>query len=226
MTTEWFVKREGKQGPFSAAQLRRLAQNGEVTLDTEVKRRTDKRWFTARCVKGLFPADEADEELPMAEKDEEEDQPAAHQHPANVKPRESEGHHAKTVSEKICGVLVAVGFAFLGLGIIFVIYSWFKATGLVDPRDGVVPFYAGIAAVIALGALFLILLVTELVASKKGINIPGLEYASIVIVVGWACIAIPGLFVLVAVNVGTKIIATLGGLLPLLVFLILLARRQ
>jgi len=85
MATEWFVKRDKKQdGPFTSAQLKRLAENGEVTPDTDVRRGTDKWWFAARCVKGLFPVTKPEEELPMAEgewvKEVRGDGPEAHQH--------------------------------------------------------------------------------------------------------------------------------------------------
>jgi len=105
MATEWFIKRDGKQhGPFASAQLKRLAENGQVTPDTEVKRGTDRSWFTARSVRGLFPGANPKEEErePEGEKlrEDQEDEPETHPHQANATHAMENGRRAAMVGTK------------------------------------------------------------------------------------------------------------------------------
>jgi hypothetical protein len=53
-TAEWFV-RNGVQkfGPMSSEQLRRMALEGDVLPDTEVRRSGQDQWHPAKAVKGL-----------------------------------------------------------------------------------------------------------------------------------------------------------------------------
>ena len=120
--------------------------------------------------------------------------------------------------------MVATGIALLGLCIAVGVF-WYLKTGC-GWGKGEVPFLIGIAAVTALAIMFLVVLGTERVAKNRGVTIPGLQNAVVVIAAGWACIAIPGLFVMAATNLYTKIIAGFGGLLPFVVFLMVWGRRR
>lgn len=58
MSTRWYIRSAGKQhGPFSSAQVKKLAQDGRITVDTPVRREQDAAWTSARKVKGLFSRD-------------------------------------------------------------------------------------------------------------------------------------------------------------------------
>ena len=58
MTDEWYVRQRGKSlGPFSPAQLRRLATVGQLKPEMAVRKGEQGRWVAARKVKGLFAAD-------------------------------------------------------------------------------------------------------------------------------------------------------------------------
>jgi hypothetical protein len=56
MFTTWYVKVGAKEhGPYLPSQLKRLAEEGKVSPESEVRRGTDGSWVRARRVKGLFP---------------------------------------------------------------------------------------------------------------------------------------------------------------------------
>ena len=59
MSTEWFYRDyEGQEnGPISAADLKRLAQLGEINEKSMIKKSADGRWVPADKVKGLIIAD-------------------------------------------------------------------------------------------------------------------------------------------------------------------------
>jgi hypothetical protein len=55
MAHEWFIKRSDKiYGPFSSAQLKKLAAEGKVSPATEVRLGAEGSWTSASHVKGLF----------------------------------------------------------------------------------------------------------------------------------------------------------------------------
>lgn len=55
----WYIHHNGKEhGPFSAAQLKKLASSGKINEDSKVRMGVDGKWVSARKVKGLFPARE------------------------------------------------------------------------------------------------------------------------------------------------------------------------
>jgi len=61
VANEWYVEFDGKQhGPFSAAQLRAMAQQGQVTGGARVRRGEGGPWIAAHQVQGLFDAPEPD----------------------------------------------------------------------------------------------------------------------------------------------------------------------
>lgn len=56
VSNQWWAKIDGhERGPLSSEQLKRLADRGELTLGSEV-RRGESAWKPASEVKGLFPA--------------------------------------------------------------------------------------------------------------------------------------------------------------------------
>jgi hypothetical protein len=57
MAHEWFVMHGGKpHGPFSSANLKKLADDGKITPTTSVRRGNDSAWVPASRVQGLFSA--------------------------------------------------------------------------------------------------------------------------------------------------------------------------
>jgi len=57
MAHDWYVKRgDKKYGPFTSAQLKRLANEGKVSPSTEVRLGENSDWSQASRVKGLFAA--------------------------------------------------------------------------------------------------------------------------------------------------------------------------
>jgi len=59
MTMHWYVRIQGQEhGPLLPSQLKKYADSGKITRDTEVRRKVDDRWVSAQRVRGLFPTDE------------------------------------------------------------------------------------------------------------------------------------------------------------------------
>ncbi|NQT11297.1 MAG: DUF4339 domain-containing protein [Planctomycetes bacterium] len=57
---QWFVRiGEKEQGPFSSSQLKRLADRGEITQETRVRKGSQGKWVPAARVKGLLKATES-----------------------------------------------------------------------------------------------------------------------------------------------------------------------
>ena len=71
MSVEWFCRISGEvSGPFSAHQLKELAQSGRLTPEDQVRQGADAVWITAERVKGLFPSTPAvrsEPDLPVAQ---------------------------------------------------------------------------------------------------------------------------------------------------------------
>ncbi len=56
MSAEWYYRRSTGliDGPLTAAQIKKLADLGEILPETEIKKGADDPWLAARKVKGLF----------------------------------------------------------------------------------------------------------------------------------------------------------------------------
>lgn len=58
MAVEWYVLNDDDElGPFTVAQMRAQAATGRIVADTRVRRGRSGKWFAARNVTGLLPAD-------------------------------------------------------------------------------------------------------------------------------------------------------------------------
>jgi hypothetical protein len=94
----WFYRRQGREvGPVTAGQLKQLAVAGTIDATTPVRRETDKRWYPACKVQGLFP---------------QEPPPAAV--PAHAAPAAEPG--ARPVSLALLAVGTVLGGALGGVG--------------------------------------------------------------------------------------------------------------
>ncbi len=57
MSSQWYYMRDGQQhGPVSSAELRQLANSGQLSPDDLVWKEGASKWIPAGSVKGLFPA--------------------------------------------------------------------------------------------------------------------------------------------------------------------------
>jgi hypothetical protein len=65
MASQWFVRNNNEVvGPLTTAQLVELARQGKVLENSRVRRGTEKKWYKAGNVVGLFPAAEPSEQPP------------------------------------------------------------------------------------------------------------------------------------------------------------------
>jgi hypothetical protein len=56
MNKEWYFSSMGREmGPFTAIELRQLADAGHITQSTDVRKDGMRRWHAAGKIKGLFP---------------------------------------------------------------------------------------------------------------------------------------------------------------------------
>ena len=63
---QWFVRvGDSAKGPYSASELKGMADSGEVDSKTRLKRNIDKRCFRASRVKGLFVDQTNPKNLPL-----------------------------------------------------------------------------------------------------------------------------------------------------------------
>lgn len=130
----------------------------------------------------------------------------------------------KAVGQKTLKSLLTCGVPLLCLGMTFGVLYYFKAFGVGNNND--IFFLIGLAAMTAFAMMLLVTLVRAHLAKKKGVLSPGREHMPVLVMAAWGCIVIPGLSVMATVGVGTKLIASFGGLLSFLVFRRLWSRRH
>ncbi len=100
--TRWYVRSSDQQyGPYSATQLKQLAQQGRISASTEVRREQDATWVTAARINGLLDGQQQVAAPPTAYAD----------------VRDESGPTPKWIW------VAAVALVLIGLGVVFVVSS-------------------------------------------------------------------------------------------------------